>query len=100
MTSTIRKSIVALLLLFPCPILADVSLPAIFSDNMVLQRQIAISVWGNADANEEITIALDTQRVMITADAGVHGRFTWIPWKREARISSRCAAKMSSRLTM
>ena len=70
MISTVRKSIVALLLLFPCPILADVSLPAIFSDNMVLQRQIAISVWGNASANEEITIELDTQRVTITADAG------------------------------
>ena len=38
MTSTVRKSIVALLLLLPCPVLADVSLPAIFSDNMVLQR--------------------------------------------------------------
>ena len=58
MTSTLRKSIVALLLLLPCPVLADVSLPAIFSDNMVLQRQIAISVWGNASANEEITIEL------------------------------------------
>lgn len=69
MTSIVRKSVV-LLLLFPCSVLADVSLPAIFSDNMVLQRQIAISVWGNADANEEITIELDTQRVTITADAG------------------------------
>ena len=70
MTSTIRKFIVALLLLLPGPILADVSLPAIFSDNMVLQRQIAIPVWGNASANEEITIELDTQRVTTTADAG------------------------------
>ncbi len=70
MTSTARKSIVVFLFLLPCPIFADVSLPAIFSDNMVLQRQIAISVWGNASANEEITIELDTQRVTITADAG------------------------------
>ena len=70
MTSIVRKSIFALLLLLPCPILADVSLPAIFSDNMVLQRQTAISVWGNANANEEITIELDTQRVTIKADAG------------------------------
>ena len=68
--TTISKSIVALLLLLPCPILADVSLPAIFSDHMVLQRQIAISVWGNASANEEIVVELDTQRVRITADAG------------------------------
>ncbi len=70
MTSTVRKAIVALLLFLPCPILADVSLPAIFSDNMVLQRQTAISVWGNASANEDITVELDTQRVTITADAG------------------------------
>ena len=32
---------------------ADVRLPAIFGDNMVLQRQMPVPVWGFADAGEE-----------------------------------------------
>ncbi len=37
---------------------ADVRLPAVFSDNMVLQRQMPVPVWGFADAGEEVTISL------------------------------------------
>ena len=66
----IRKAIVALVLFLPCPLVADVSLPALFSDNMVLQRQIAMPVWGRANADEVITVELDTQRVTTTADKG------------------------------
>ena len=35
---------------------ADVKLPSIFSDNMVLQQQLDNKVWGWADAGEEITV--------------------------------------------
>lgn len=48
---------------------ADVSLPAFFSDNMVLQRNKAIPVWGQSEANEVVTVELDTQKVVTTADA-------------------------------
>ena len=42
---------------------ADVTLPAIFSDHMVLQRHADIRVWGWADAGEEVSVSLgeDTQ---------------------------------------
>ena len=32
----------------------DSSLPAVFSDDMVLQRQMPVPVWGFADAGEEV----------------------------------------------
>ncbi len=38
---------------------ANVQLPNIFGDNMVLQRDRAIPIWGKADPGEKITVALD-----------------------------------------
>lgn len=48
---------------------ADVKLPAVISDNMVLQRHISVPIWGTADPNERITVALDKQKVSVTADS-------------------------------
>lgn len=37
---------------------ADVKLPAIVSSNMVLQCNTTITIWGWADAYEEITLMI------------------------------------------
>lgn len=37
---------------------ADVVLPRLFSDNMVLQREMRVPVWGRADAGEKVTAEL------------------------------------------
>ncbi len=37
---------------------SDVKLPAIFSDNMVIQRNMPIRIWGWADKNEKVTVSL------------------------------------------
>src|SRR5215831_12073842 len=49
-------------------VFSNVSLPKIFGDNMVLQRNRSIPVWGWADANEKITIQFDHQTRSVTAD--------------------------------
>lgn len=49
-------------------VFANVTLPKIFGDNMVLQRNKAIPVWGWADANEKITVNFDHQTKSVTAD--------------------------------
>src|SRR5213593_352226 len=36
---------------------ADVRLPALFSDNLVLQQDMAVPVWGWADEGEEVTVS-------------------------------------------
>ncbi|HXB43799.1 MAG TPA: sialate O-acetylesterase [Puia sp.] len=46
---------------------ANVRLPKIFSDNMVLQRNQPIPVWGWADAKEKITLQFNKQTKIITA---------------------------------
>ena len=53
---------------------AEVRLPAIFSDNMVLQRSEKVPIWGKADPGEEVTVTLDGK----TATAMADGEGRWI----------------------
>ncbi|MFW6114110.1 MAG: sialate O-acetylesterase [bacterium] len=52
----------------PRPALAEVKLPSIFSDNMVLQRGKPVPVWGWDDPATEITVMLDGEQATTTAD--------------------------------
>lgn len=49
---------------------AEVKLPAVFSDNMVLQREKPIAVWGWADDGEEVTVKLVGTEAKTTAAGG------------------------------
>ncbi len=48
---------------------ADVRLPSIFSDHMVLQKNVAVPVWGWADPEEKVTVSIAGQSRTATADA-------------------------------
>ncbi len=37
---------------------ADVELPSIFGDSMVLQSELPLPVWGWADPGEEVTVSI------------------------------------------
>ncbi len=52
---------------------ADVELPAIFSDHMVLQRAAVAPVWGWADTGEKVTVQFAGQSK--TATAGKNGKW-------------------------
>ena len=54
-----------------CPFAAraDVKLPALFTDHMMLQREMAAPVWGQADAGEAVTVSINGQNKTATADA-------------------------------
>ena len=56
--------------------MADISLPAVFSDQMVLQREIPASVWGKAAPGEKITVSLHDQSQ--SAEAGPDGAWSVI----------------------
>lgn len=56
-----RFSIVSLLTLFVSLAGADVRLPAVIGDNMVLQRGANVSIWGWADPGEKVRIGLSWQ---------------------------------------
>ncbi|MBN2473149.1 MAG: 9-O-acetylesterase [Pirellulales bacterium] len=47
---------------------ADVELPSIFGDSMVVQRELPVSVWGWADPGEKVTVLLAGQSKSVVAD--------------------------------
>ncbi len=53
--------------------LSAVKLPAVIGDNMVLQRDIPVPIWGSADKGEDVTVTLAGQT--LTAKAGDDGRW-------------------------
>jgi len=60
--------IVSLLFGLPITAAADVTLPTMFSDHMVLQRGAELPVWGWADAGEKVTMRLGEAQQIVTAD--------------------------------
>ena len=48
---------------------ADVKLPAVIGDNMVLQQKTKAPIWGTADPGEEVAVTLGSQQATAKADA-------------------------------
>ena len=65
----VKKALLFLLFLTAkLAVMADVSLPRIFGDNMVLQRDKPISIWGWAAKGEKLTIQFHQQTKKTKAD--------------------------------
>ena len=53
----------------PAPTWADVTVPSLFSDHAVLQRGMAVPVWGTSSGNEMVTVEFAGQSKTTTASA-------------------------------
>jgi len=54
---------------------AEIKLPAIIADNMVLQQNTTIKLWGWASAGEKISISASWNKSPVTATAGKEGKW-------------------------
>lgn len=63
-----KKKSLFLFLIFSIFSNANVRMPLLFSDGMVLQRNKPIPVWGWADANEKVEVRFNKQTKTVTAD--------------------------------
>jgi len=68
-----RFLLVAALALWAAPLFADVRLPALFTNHMVLQQGQKNRVWGWADAGEDVIVTIGGQRQ--TAKANDKGKW-------------------------
>lgn len=76
-----KKGIVFfLLVLFSQIAFGEIKLPAIISDNMVLQRQSQVALWGQATANHAVTITISWDHKPYTAQSDASGN-----WKIEVQ---------------
>jgi sialate O-acetylesterase len=65
--------ILAIVVAGATPAAAEVRLPSIFTDNMVLQRDMPVPVWGWADPGEKVTVRVLDQTQ--TAEPGAGGKW-------------------------
>jgi len=63
-----KKYIVFILLIFSMVTTANIKMPLLFSDGMVVQRNKEIPFWGFADANEKVEVHFNKQIVKTQAD--------------------------------
>src|SRR5215204_900987 len=62
---------------------ADVRLPDILGNSMVLQQNQKVPVWGAADAGESVTVSFQKQKLTVVADAGGKWRVDLKPLKAD-----------------
>ncbi len=80
MSTTIRPGVLLLLILLTASqACAEVLLPNIFGDHMVLQRDHANPVWGKATPDAEVTVAIADQEHRTNADAEGYWRLELDP---------------------
>lgn len=84
MSSTRTLSICSALLALVASAPADVRLPRLFTDGMVLQRDTQFPVWGWADKGERITVEVGSNRRVTTADSSGRWVLTMPPLRASA----------------
>ncbi|MEE2894315.1 MAG: sialate O-acetylesterase [Planctomycetota bacterium] len=70
------------------PALAEVELPAVFSDHMVLQRDLPVPVWGTADPGETVSVRFGDQSIGTAADPSGAWRVDLAPMPASAEARS------------
>ncbi|MCM3871671.1 MAG: hypothetical protein ND895_13395 [Pyrinomonadaceae bacterium] len=70
-----------LLLFLAAPALAEVQVPSLIGDNMVLQQGQKVRIWGSAAASEKVTVSLLNEKRNVTADSGGHWQVMMGPFK-------------------
>ena len=94
-----RFAAIVLLTLAAFQVRADVKLPGIFGDHMVVQRSMKIPVWGWADSGEKVTVKVLQQEQAATADDKGKWRVVLDPVASDAPITITVSGKNSITLS-
>jgi sialate O-acetylesterase len=68
MIKSIKKYLLPSLVLFVSPVIAQIKLPKLISDGMVLQRSETITLWGWASPQEKINLSFKQKTYQTTTD--------------------------------
>lgn len=85
-----RIKITTLSFLFSLFAHAEIKLPAIFSDNMLMQQNTQVNIWGKAEANKTVTIKTSWSKktVKTTADASGNWKATFETPKTDGKAQT------------
>lgn len=77
----IKRLFICLIALIQGVVFANVKLPALISDGMVLQRDTPVRLWGWADPSENISITINGNSYTAIADPSGNWKMTLAPHK-------------------
>ncbi len=86
-------SILCLTIAFASPTRADVKLPALIGDNMVVQQGVKARVWGWAAPSERVKVMMAGKQAMAVADAKGHWEAQIGPFKAGGPFEMTIAGK-------
>ena len=66
---------------------AEVKLPAVLSDHMVLQQQMPVPIWGTANPGEQVTVTFGNEKQSATADSSGKWKVALSPLHANAQPS-------------
>lgn len=81
----LRTIVLGFLLTLSIPALAEVKPARVFSDNMILQQEMPIRVWGWADKGEKVTVSFAGQSGTATAGDDGYWRVDLKPLKADGK---------------
>lgn len=82
MRTNLNILLIPILILFvSANIFADVKLPDVLGDSMVLQQKQIVPIWGTADIGETVVITFQKQKLTVVADAKGNWRANLKPLK-------------------
>lgn len=90
----------ATLSLGTAPVSAEVKLPNLISDHMVLQAGQPVAIWGRADAGEMVTVRIAGQTHRTAAGADGRWKVMLKPLQSDAAPLNMTVASKSNRLTV
>lgn len=93
-------SLLITLLIFTVPASAEVKLPNLISDHMVLQAGQPVAIWGQADAGEKVTVRIAGATLRTEATADGHWKVVLKPLKPGASPLKMTVAGNNNRLTV
>jgi sialate O-acetylesterase len=76
-----KKLLIVCFLAFIISIKAEIKLPRILGDNMVLQRDIPVNIWGWTNAGEKVVVEFNNQKLTAKADANGNWKVQFKPMK-------------------
>lgn len=76
MKRRLQLCVLAMMVVSSSSAVAEVKLSAVFGENMVLQRDMPVPVWGRAEPGERVTVTFGRQRKATTAGADGAWRVT------------------------
>jgi sialate O-acetylesterase len=96
---TLFVAVCSLTLLAAMPAAADVKLPAIIGNNMVLQQDMKDPIWGWAEPGEKVTVSIGDQKAEATADAKGMWKVALNPLKAGGPLEMTVAGKNTIKVT-